>query len=280
MRAAEVETTRRAILDGGWGDRQRELDLYVHYSAAHVFVAESAAGAIVGTSLAMQHGQAGWVGLVFVAPALRGQGLGGALTEAALQKLGELGCRSMLLAATPLGRPIYLRLGFVDAGGYTVFAGQVSANPGSVSERSPRPPETVSAVRELVPADLAEVVRLDRRATGEDRGGLLEALVLRPTPGWVAGGPGAVRGFAFRTPWGFGPVVAFVPTDAQALLARSLGQPDAPITVTVPTENLAARAYLKSRGLEEQRALPRMLLGEAVAWQPDAIWAIVNFAIG
>jgi GNAT superfamily N-acetyltransferase len=271
MRPAELDAARRAILDGGWGDRQRELEFYVNDSPAHLFVAEAADGAIVGTSIATQHGRAGWVGLVFVAPAWRGRGLGGVLTETALQKLQDLGCSSMLLVATALGRPIYLRLGFQDAGGYTVYSGKAAR----VVPRS-------SEIREFTASDLADAVRLDREATGEDRARVLDALVRRGTSGWVIGGADTVRGFAFRTPWGFGPVVAFAAADAQALLEMSLSQAEAsaPVSVTVPTENLAAQAFLASRGLEQQRPLPRMVLGERIAWQPHAIWAIVNFALG
>ena len=52
----------------------------------------------------------------------RRQGLGAALTAAAVRKGKEQGARLATLQATPLGRPLYQRLGFVSVAAYRIFA--------------------------------------------------------------------------------------------------------------------------------------------------------------
>jgi GNAT superfamily N-acetyltransferase len=272
MRPADYEPAWQAVLAGGWGDRRLTLGFYLRYTMADLFVAEAADGAIVGTASAVRHAETGWIGLVFVAPALRGQGLGRRLTVAALERLQALGCRSILLAASALGRPIYERLGFGACGGYTVL------RRASADLAVPSQPD----VRRLHTADLEAVNRLDQQASGEDRHVAIETLGLADGQGWVLGRPGTVRGFALRTPWGLGPAVATDSVDGQRLLDVLLHQPwtAAQVSVTVPTENALARAHLTSRGFAEGDTLPRMVLGEPVPWRPETLWAIFNFAMG
>src|SRR5664280_1789552 len=67
---------------------------------------------IVGTGVPTVSGRVGWVGTIWVAPALRGRGLGRALTEAVIEQLEDSGCWTLVLVATEAGRPVYERLGF------------------------------------------------------------------------------------------------------------------------------------------------------------------------
>jgi GNAT superfamily N-acetyltransferase len=262
----DVEAAIVAVRDGGWGDRRQSLEFYVGRSDIHPFVAESD-GVIVGTAIATQNGSVGWVGLVFVAPAWRGRGLGGQLTRAALDKLDELGCRSIALAATELGRPIYDRLGFRVDGGYVVLSG-------------PTRPEvpTDRRVRQLLPSDVTAVCDMDRLATGEDRSHLIRAL---SAGGWVIDDGRAVRGYALRTPWGLGPAIAEDVADGALLLEVLRGQPrTSEMLMTVAANSEPAIEHLRAAGFVEQRRLPRMVLGEPVVWRPSWVWAIFGFAFG
>jgi GNAT superfamily N-acetyltransferase len=65
-------------------------------------------------------------GVIFVSTdrAWRGQGVGTAMTAAAIRAAADLGARSACLEATDAGRSIYARLGFEDAGPITVFIPQ------------------------------------------------------------------------------------------------------------------------------------------------------------
>ena len=92
---------------------------------------------------------------------------------------------------------------------------------------------------------------------------------------------GAIRGFALRTLWGFGPVIAPDPTDGALLLdlLRSHGSASG-MRITVVGENSAAVAHLQSVGFQQERRLPRMVLGEVIRWRPSHVWTIFSFAIG
>jgi ribosomal protein S18 acetylase RimI-like enzyme len=273
MRPADCEPAWRAILDGGWGDRRAFLTFALNLSAAQPFVAEAADGAIVGTAMTLSNGQTGWIGLIFVSPRERGHGLGARLTRTALEALRERGCRSILLAASELGLPIYRRLQFVQDGGYVQLVRPAAGL---------AVPELSSDIRLLASDDLDAVCALDRAATAEDRRTMLQPLTRPPNHAWVIGRPGQVRGYALLTPWGRGPLVASTPTHGQRLLDQILSLPahDGELSITVPTENQLARDYLGRLGFEEQRQLPRMVLGAPVAWRPQFIWGIFNFAAG
>jgi GNAT superfamily N-acetyltransferase len=265
MVADDLEPTIAAVRDGGWGDRRAALAFYVRHNAAHPFVAESR-GAIVGTGIATQNGNVGWVGLIFTAPEWRGRGLGGALTGVVLRHLEGLGCRSMLLAATDLGRPIYDRFGFVTDGGYSVWSGPPRAD-------LPLDPR----LRAFTSTDLSRVCGIDQQVTHEDRSHVIGVML----DGWVlAEGPELV-GYALRTPWGNGPAIAADPADGRLLFEVLRSQAARhPLSVTVPVENQFAADHLRAVGFVEERRLPRMRLGDPVPWQPQGIWAIFSFAMG
>lgn len=57
----------------------------------------------------------GYIWGVYVAPQYRGEGVGKALTEAANDYLKSIGCTRALLHASPMGKPLYASLGFVDS---------------------------------------------------------------------------------------------------------------------------------------------------------------------
>ena len=265
MLPEDVDAAVAAVRDGGWGDRRAALQFYAQHPATYPFLAESD-GHVVGTAVAIEHGTVGWVGLVFVAPELRGQGLGGVLTQAVLERLQERGCRSVLLAATDLGRRVYDRLGFVADGEYVVFSGPVRPNPVSVP-----------VVRPMVRADVDGTCALDRGATAEDRSSIIRAIA----EGWVIDAGLRPRAYALRSPWGLGPAIAEDPADGVLLLEvlRSHA-PGTDMTIVVPGANGSGIDHLRKRGFVEQRRLPRMRLGEPVMWRPRQIWSIFSFAMG
>jgi predicted N-acetyltransferase YhbS len=241
MRSADLDSAVTAIRDGGWGERRAELSFYIAHERIHPFVAE-VDDEIIGTGVAVEKGPVGWVGLVFVAPSWRGTGLGRRLTQTTIDRLHGLGCRSVVLTATELGRPIYERLGFVAVGEYATFAGPPL----------PTAPEDRS-VQTMTAADLNEMAELDAAVTGEDRASMLGALA----QGWVLRRGEVLVGYAIRSPWGHGPAVASDMAAGAVLLDVLRGSVPAANTVpiTVPTANDAAMTYLRSTGYQEMRRI-------------------------
>jgi predicted N-acetyltransferase YhbS len=267
LERADIPAATTVIREGGWGERQTVLDFYVDQPRIYPLLAE-ADGQIIGTAVATKNGSVGWVGLVFVTPAWRGHGLGRELTRATVDVLHDSGCRTVLLAASGLGKPVYDRLGFVDDGDYVELTGPTLAVP----------PAADPVIRPLRSADLAAVSALDRLASGEDRAHLISP----DASGWIAERQGAVHGYAlWARPWSFGPTIADNAADGALLLdllrARARG-PE--VGILVPTANTAAVDHLTAAGFVASRRLPRMWLGERVAWQPTHIWSLFSFAVG
>src|SRR2546426_9870135 len=137
-------------------------------------------GELIGTVTAVTYGrELAWIGMMLVHPNHRRQGVGTQLMKAALAFLKSRGIVCIRLDATPAGRPVYEKLGFVPEWGLTRH--EVT----SLSERSS--PNT----RELMESDWLAVEKLDARAFGVSRSRILRRLVQdsRATLVWPAQGP-------------------------------------------------------------------------------------------
>ena len=144
--------------------------------------------------------------MVLVEPSERGAGIGTHLLQDGLAILREDCVR---LDATPLGRPIYARNGFVDEYPLSRMTATAHAADFDLGANSARP------MRE---EDFAQVFLYDREVFGADRSRLLRALFqLAPGYAWIAEKAGSIEGYSFGRP-GFlyeqlGPVIATGCTD-------------------------------------------------------------------
>jgi hypothetical protein len=228
---------------------------------------------ILGTGTGSAHGAAGWVGVIFVAHEARSRGLGRRITRHVIEGLEDRGCRTQILIASPMGRPIYEREGFAVLDRQVRFSIDGLADPGGPGDPGIRP---------YAPGDREAVAALDRWATGEDRRVILDALV-DPVSTLVAVGPdGAVGGFLARAPWRGGALVARDPADAIRLLERrrrSTG-PGGKAGAGVLASNAAGREALRAVGWQEEPATVRMIRGEPLDWHPDGIFGQFNGALG
>lgn len=244
-----------------WSDPRTRLRFYLARAACYPLVV-TVDGAVAGLGVGTRNGAVGWLGDIVVGPAFRRRGLGTLLTRALIERLESDGCRTLLLTATALGRPIYERLGFAYETEYLVLAAPASAT-------LPVEPRA----RAISAADLPALCALDRAATGEDRAHLLHALA---EEGWLVSDEttGAPVGFAIPTLWGTGGVVALEPAVGLSLVALC-GR-----ATTLPAENAVGRAYLEAAGFTEVRRAPRLIRGAPVTWRPDTIWGTFSLALG
>jgi GNAT superfamily N-acetyltransferase len=282
MRLDDVEPAAEVMINGGWGDRRQFLTFCVDRPRFVPLVAE-VDDRIVGTGVATINGPVGWVGMVFVDEGLRGRGIGTTLTRAVIDELDRAGCVSLALLASPLGRPIYQRLGFRAELDYLLLAapGLGEGRAGAASgDRVGEPPPT--RLRPFAPDDLPAILAIDAAATGEDRAHLLLASA-DPATGIVALGPdGRVVGFEVRPPWGTHPIVAPALVDGIRLLEdrRTRTAAGAEVRTALPATNRTGWTTLENLGWRHERELLRMVRGAEIRWQPSAIWGQFNFAIG
>lgn len=268
MSVGDVEKAALIGAEVGWPGRERRFDFFVRHPLCEAVAAE-VDGELVGVGFGTRNGSVGWLGLICVSPRYRRRGIGLALTARLAEHLEGLGCRTLVLTATGMGRPIYEKLGFTTETFYHGFSG-----PGLGPE--PMAP----GVRRMTPEDLPGVCDLDLRLTGEDRSHLLRAL---EGPGWVVTGEdGDVRGYHASVPWGGGPMLAGDLDVARSLvrLARTLAGPDVTARFWLASENERGRRHMGEIGFREAVRLPRMVRGEPLSWRPGSLWGVFSLGKG
>jgi predicted N-acetyltransferase YhbS len=270
MTPADVEAVVAAFLRENWGDRRLNLDFVTRHAETQPFVAE-ADGQIVGTGVLSVNGSVGWIGTIWVEPAWRRRGVGMALTQATIDAAESAGCRTLLLVATDAGRPLYEKIGFEVQTWYRILE-----SPGLGNETvDPR-------IRAYEAADLPAMSELATAATGEDRLHLLAAFASPETAICLVRDDGTLGGFVVRAPWGGGSTIAPRLDEAEAILhARRVGRDEEHrIRAGLVAENEAGLERLLATGWTESWGAPRLLRGEPLRWQPDAIWGQFNHALG
>jgi len=238
----------------GWNQTVSDWERFLRASPEGCFVAE-ADGQVVGTvTTIVYEDRFAWIGMLLVEPAYRGCGIGTRLFEKTLEHLDARRVPTMKLDATPQGKPIYERLGFVTE--YEIERWMLKRAPGAGAAQSPSPGH-----------DFDRVLRWDREVFGADRSGLLRSLH-REAPDFTL----AVQFFGELTGYALGrrgsradhlgPWMARDEASARELLDEFLER-SARETVFVDAlrENPWARALLRSRGFEFSRPLTRMYRG-------------------
>jgi len=270
MTPADVEPVAAAFLRTDWGDRRVNLEFVTGHAESRPIVAE-ADGAIVGTGVVSLNGPVAWIGTIWVDPAWRRRGIGLALTQATIETAEVAGCRTLVLVATAAGRPMYERLGFEVQTWYRILEA-----PGLDGET------TDPRVRPFRAADLDAIVALDASATGEDRTHLLRAFATPEAARVLERQDGSLGGFVVRAPWGGGATIAPRLEDAEAILhARRVAYGSAKrVRAGLLAENTAGLARLGATGWIEAWQAPRLIRGDPLHWEPEAIWGQFNHAFG
>lgn len=114
MTADDIDAGMRLKEIAGWNQTRSDWERFLRASPRGCFVAE-VNGTVVGSVTTMGYqGRFAWIGMVLVDPAARGQGIGTALLHKAVTYLDEIRLPCVKLDATPLGKPLYEKLGFVS----------------------------------------------------------------------------------------------------------------------------------------------------------------------
>jgi len=270
MTPDDVEPVVAAFIRADWGDRRSYLDFATRHPETHPFVAESD-GEVVGTGVLSVNGSVGWIGTIWVEPVWRRRGVGMALTQATIDTAETAGCRTLLLVATDAGRPLYEKIGFEVQTWYRILEA-----PGLGHE--PVDPR----IRRFEVADLPAMAELSTLATGEDRTHLLKAFASPETANCLVRDDGTLGGFVARAPWGGGSTIAPRLEDAEAILhARRVGRAsEHRIRAGLIVENAAGLERLLATGWTDSWGAPRLIRGDPLNWQPEAIWGQFNHALG
>jgi GNAT superfamily N-acetyltransferase len=227
-------------IDRAWLAEERKWRLL--FDIGTVYGVRDQAGDLAGVTALTRHGaELATIGVMLVAARYGRRGLGRHLMTHAL---AEAGTATVFLHATPSGRPLYEKLGFVPAGTcHTYLGGFVPAGSGGGPAQS----------RPAGPGDLSAIRRLDAQANGTDRArlvrrlpGFTEQLRVVERRGGLTGYGGAYRGLRYVS---IGPIIAESTGDAKSLIADLAGAVAGPVRVDIYDRHPQLLDWVATRGL-------------------------------
>jgi len=253
----------------GWNQTQKDWRGYLEFAPGGCFLAE-VEGVPVGTATTLSYeGSVGWIGMVLVDGNHRRLGIGTTLLQHCIRYLTQQGISSIKLDATPMGRKVYLPLGFRDEYDVSRYEGLAPAvSPVDV------------AVEPLTHDLLSAVAAFDRSAFGSKRVDVLRSLSVRDQGySLVVKEGGQIFGYLIaregREAVQVGPCVAKDAVTARALLWTLLSKVvGRRVFLDVPAPNGAAVEAVTQLGFKVQRGFSRMYLGNNPRpGQPEMIFA-------
>lgn len=200
----------------------------------------------------------GWIGNLIVRKEWRGQGLGSALLDRALEVLDEAGVQTVWLTASASGRPLYERRGFtaIDTVNRWQGAGRILAG-----DRN---------------GNFCRIMALDEAGWGDRRESLIRATLERGSVSILPGG------FLVRQSCGdatqIGPWCSRNPRSAASLLERAIVPTTggSHVFLDVPEENRHASKLLGETGFAIQSSSTLMYRGEKPDYAPERIYALAS----
>jgi len=256
----------------GWNQTVVDWERFLYANPEGCFAAEYD-GRVVGTSATIIYeGRLAWIGMVLVDSKHRGQGIGTALLERAIGHLDTRRVPCVKLDATPQGKPLYEKFGFLSEHHIErwMLKHQPDGNP--ILKTS---------------VQIEQVLRVDREIFGADRSGLLRSLAEEaPELALVAEHGARVAGYTFGRHGSLadqlGPWAALNEDTAATLLDEFVRRSGKElIFVDCVGPNPLAVSLVKERGFEFSRPLTRMFRGaNSCAGRPALLCATLGPEFG
>ena len=273
------QMTRRDIPAGmqlkesaNWNQTEADWELFLSANSEGCFVSEVDSRVVGTVATIIYEDRFAWIGMVLVDREFRNCGIGRALLQQAIEHLDSRGIPCMRLDATPQGRPVYEKLGFVDE--YEIERWRLKRQAAQTKSGATAP-------------HLGDVLQLDREVFGADRSALLRALSeSAPEFVQVLVGQTGVTGYSFGRHGShsdhLGPWVANDKSGAEQMLdtflARSARES---IVVDCLKSNPWTRGALEARGFELARPLTRMRRGGNIyPGRPEVVCGILGPEFG
>jgi GNAT superfamily N-acetyltransferase len=244
----------------GWNQTREDWERFLQASPRGCFVAEVNSKVCGTATTIVYESRLAWIGMVLVDPECRSRGFGTQLLRKAIEHLDELQIPTIKLDATPHGKPIYERLGFVPEYELERWTLPRRAADAGVHGAG-RSLESVSLTL------LEAIVKQDREVFGANRSFLLKHLHDHEPQFTIAiERSGMLQGYAFGRRGSFadhlGPWVAVDADSARCILEMFLARSGRD---TVIVDRLKGSAFtetlLRSAGFAYSRQLTRMVRG-------------------
>lgn len=258
----------------GWNQLAYDWKIFFTQSPAGCVVALSN-NKVVGTVATIRYQKCfSWIGMVLVHPDYQERGIGSQLLEEALMILKNE--ETVKLDATPAGRKVYLKLGFIDEYNLSRMTGKAAS--GIMK---------TSTVRPLKKNDLFAVTKSDREIFGAGREQVLHAILEEaPHLAFLAEEGNELHGYCLgRNGYSFthiGPVIAKDVAIAKELVSAALSNCNGELVVLDVTHfNTEWMEWLKVIGFTEQRPFIRMFRGSnRYRGMPEKQFAILGPEFG
>jgi ribosomal protein S18 acetylase RimI-like enzyme len=234
---------------------------------------------VVGSVTTTTYGKTlAWIGMMLVHPDQRRRGIGTRLMQRALEYLRGRGIECIKLDATPAGRPLYERLGFLAE--WTLTRSQRAGSEAAL------PQCALAPARSLTDTDWKTVDKLDAAAIGAPRPYLIRSLVAQSRAALVWPAQGDVAGWGLLRSGAnadyLGPLACFRAEGLLPLvtaLLRTAGSRS--VIWDVPERNEEGQSVARQLGFAPLRPLTRMRLGEnSAAVAPPGYFAIADPSVG
>ncbi len=257
MTLGDIPAGLRLCRASGWNQLEEDWRLFLRINPTGSRVAEKNSE-VIGTVATIRYADRfSWLSMVLVDPRGRGAGIGTRLLHEGLALLHDQEC--VRLDATPVGRQIYHRHGFVQE--YTLHRVIGTACP----DRLISPPH---AARPMRAGDLPEVMALDTQVFGAHRDEVILDLFDRaPQYAWVLEIDGRLRGHILGRPGHLyehlGPIVARDLESALGLTATCVrANPGRTFAIDASSFESGWREWLVAHGFVEERPFIRMRRGD------------------
>lgn len=264
MTVADVPFAMELKNAAGWNQVEADWLGYMHFEPEGCYVAE-VGGRLAGTATAISYeGRVGWIGMVLVHPDFRRMGIGTALLRHTIGYLRQLAIPAIKLDATPMGKQVYIPLGFHDEYEVTRFEGVALADTLERVGTHVAQLEVVKLTRGMLP----EIEGLDKSCFGVSRAKVLRGLQARaPEWCWAVLHSGCVAGYlmahAGLNAVQLGPCAVGDHGAAELLIAYAMQELQGQrVFMDVPHPNSHGLELMTHFGLTVQRGFTRMVLGD------------------
>ncbi|HKH60680.1 MAG TPA: GNAT family N-acetyltransferase [Flavitalea sp.] len=258
MQISDIGSAMKLSTAEGWNQTEKDWQLFIENRENACLVAESDKKVIATTTAINYSNRIAWIAMVLVDKEYRGRGVSKMLLEAILDKLQH--CESIKLDATPAGRQVYRKFGFLDE--YRLMR-----MTNIMMQALPLEEHQASLPQSIQPSDITAVVAFDEIIFGANRSALIPSLV-REYPGKASmlkennEITGIALGRSGNRYHHIGPVLTSNTFDARVLISEALksliGQA---IVVDVMVDKQELVEWLRSIGFINQREFIRMYRG-------------------
>lgn len=243
----------------GWSDITAEFRFFLSNSYCNP-IKMIVDNEIVGVGNTITFKNSAWLAHIVVGVKNRNKGYGFHIVEYLLNDLKCKAIDTISLIASPFGEPVYKKFGFRTVSNYIYLERNEAWIEKEIKDR------IVLYERRFYP----EIIRLDKKISGEDREPLLRGSIENS---FVYIENEEVRGYYIST-LGEGQIFAETAESGLELMAMKYAKIDIAV---LPENNEVGLEFLKQNGFcESPTRGKRMILGEDLNWQPTKYFSRIN----